>query len=454
MLKNYESLTSEKKRAAIFIDIYYKGKRIFITPYIKNKDAQGIKELSSFIGIKASELFSWKCFPVYDRNRAALLKSDYVFEEINKYGLNRFITTISENNGDNPILLYRIAEILGMSLKEIYDISKGPERSSQIYNFDETKETIEKSVTFEDQMFIVRGLIDVYEFVCLLPSIEDVISFIKENSYINNIFVGMFNEKKYSKSLSSIFGEEKAKEMVEKIKLIYSEYKEILREKRQKLSEEKEASTSSISQREKALSIIKEYILSDAINSRSYISNGNTTENIFRRALITVKEYYPDIYKEYLDREKENETEIKEQFNKQILSVLSLLKNGVETESGLIRQFDIIDYFTITRVPPRNIHRYFRLYVSGEDFNNLGSFITQNKNPSVIDLKKLKPIRYVINKDGVEKELTDKDKEIVIEYLKSEGIPLLSSTFSAAIKRYNSGFLSLEGFGDQNRTYS
>ena len=108
---------------------------------------------------------------------------------------------------------------------------------------------------------------------------------------------------------------------------------------------------------------VVQFIEKSLIAVRDYINSGDTftlyqkkldiASPRLQKYIDTVKITYPDIYYMYLKKRSYEDELIKRTVNDTKDILLDLSINGVE-EDGVIREMDMIDYYSIAKIPPIN----------------------------------------------------------------------------------------------------
>ena len=141
--------------------------------------------------------------------------------------------------------------------------------------------------------------------------------------------------------------------------------------------------------------------------------------------------------------------------NKQILKLMEYLKNWID-DNGIIRPFDLIDYYIKIRLSLDNILIYAKNIVSPSQMAMLRRFVQQNisgikSNYSELKMIMLENVEINMKKDkngmpiaGTGEIFTNEQKEMIIEYLKKNNVPINRKTYTIAFKRYKDGFLNFE----------
>ncbi len=134
--------------------------------------------------------------------------------------------------------------------------------------------------------------------------------------------------------------------------------------------------------------------------------------------------------------------------------ILHYLKNGVPTFNGEVREFDIIDYYTITNFSLDD----FRTYVAKNKMLNVEEsklFSRFMKRCKIIDSLKdynmslerfLNSYNVNLKINGKSHDLTNDEKMGIYAFLLNHNIPVCSLTVNIAIRRYASGTLFISHY--------
>ena len=136
--------------------------------------------------------------------------------------------------------------------------------------------------------------------------------------------------------------------------------------------------------------------------------------------------------------------------------IVKLLHIGVETETGEMRQFNILDYYKITKISPKKLYEItaadLRKEYSDSEVKKFRSFVLRSLNDTKITARAIMEVKHSVIVNDELREITDSEKKGVIGYLKFNKLPLTSDMYALALKSYLDGELSLENNLDENKT--
>ena len=174
------------------------------------------------------------------------------------------------------------------------------------------------------------------------------------------------------------------------------------------------------------------------------------SEYDFRKALTILKELNNPVYEKYM-------TEMRERLSRnyaillnKMKRIIESIKNGVLLEDGTKREFDIIDYYLITKQNPTKLANTLRRDLIDEELNEFYAFIDKNfKNDlpvsKIYEEKISMPTAFDVGGkpilDSI-REIEKHEKRSVIIYLKSNNIPITQKTYVQGLKRFLRGTLS------------
>lgn len=170
----------------------------------------------------------------------------------------------------------------------------------------------------------------------------------------------------------------------------------------------------------------KEYSKKTGISApkiSSYIKLAEKIDNLTERKEKHLQEQKQNKYKE-------NEEDI--------TTILEFLKTGVSINEDKPRKFNLLDYYTITKMNPVEMSKLINEIVSKNDYINFKQQIVgeYEKDKGADEEKKLKETYKVLNKEGKLIEMTQEDTQYVLNYLKANEIPLTEKVYTQAVKRY------------------
>lgn len=215
---------------------------------------------------------------------------------------------------------------------------------------------------------------------------------------------------------------------------------EMKKEKQEKEMKEEDKTKLSPEEEKHYYEVIKQFINSDKSKQNfakeyskktgipipkisSYIKLAEKIDNLTERKEKHLQEQKQNKYKE-------NEEDI--------TTILEFLKTGVSINEDKPRKFNLLDYYTITKMNPVEMSKLINGIVPKNDYID---FMKQITNESARDIeadeeKKLNETYKVLNKEGKLIEMTQEDTQYVLNYLKANEIPLTEKIYTQAVKRY------------------
>lgn len=138
-----------------------------------------------------------------------------------------------------------------------------------------------------------------------------------------------------------------------------------------------------------------------------------------------------------------------------VKQIIEYLKNGVE-ENGEIREFDIFDYYQITKLTPRSL--YLTVVENEDDFTDedrklFYSFVVRSLNDTKLQIKELMSMKHIVVVDDIPREITDEEKMGIINYLKDNKLPRTSNMYAIVLKKYLEGDIVFEKNIDMNKVH-
>lgn len=159
-------------------------------------------------------------------------------------------------------------------------------------------------------------------------------------------------------------------------------------------------------------------------------------QNCISHYLYVLKKYDRLFYEKYKENAKKNEEEKNLEIAKKIMY---LIKYGIATNDGMIRNFNILDYYLITDMSFYKAFTYIKKFKNIEDIEIAREFFEKHKFVSPTSENLLLKARLILNVNNVQSEISYEEKAKAITYLKENNIPLSEPTYSIALKRILSG---------------
>ena len=201
---------------------------------------------------------------------------------------------------------------------------------------------------------------------------------------------------------------------------------------------------------EKSNEYINDYINSEFRNIKDYCEDRKISVSQFRRCLNRVKEINSSLYKKYIDK---CEAIRLEEFNNNFsiaLQVLDCIENGI-LDNGNYREFDLIDYFLITKLDKREMLKVIKEGLTCREAKVFGAFLSKNPELQLLNENNINKIltdkmvfgmRFDDNGvaiPGTGREITYEEKTNIINYINDNDIPFYEGVYRTAIKRLLNG---------------
>ncbi len=211
-----------------------------------------------------------------------------------------------------------------------------------------------------------------------------------------------------------------------------------------------------------ATEVISAYARSDFESVGDYCNNVNLERKVFDKHLALVKENDEKTYNEFLQHEENIKNRVRDDLVSRTLKVIDMMKNGV-VENGLKREFDLTDYYRYLPLGFDKMLRIVRDSINPEDYRNLGIYIGTIKNDKELSENDINGIYTMKTTVGVQfdnenkaipgtgREITISEKQNIINYLKTNNIPVTNKTYDLVYRKWLSGNLVIEQEKDKKK---
>lgn len=198
--------------------------------------------------------------------------------------------------------------------------------------------------------------------------------------------------------------------------------------------------------------IITSFLDNKTLSFDEFLEVKNITKETFNNYLNALKMYNKELYNRYNDSISKKEQESEDNISLEIKLLEEGILNGYE-ENGLKREFDIIDYLTITKIPTTKIGKFDLSKINSKARMELHRIKNNFKYINKEDKRELKNILETTKIVGVKfdkngstipgsgRTITDEEKNNLIDYLREREIPVNNGTYNALLKRYLNGFI-------------
>ena len=213
------------------------------------------------------------------------------------------------------------------------------------------------------------------------------------------------------------------------------------------------------SQNLKSINTIKDFINGGYISVDQYCKDTGISYQKFQQAIASVKVDDVNLYNyfyDYITRvQKDNYLTIKNMWEEIKIKII----NGIELNNGSNRQFDLLDYFEITNLLPNDFYIIMTEKKIENDTFALRKFKTFVNNclldhilrPEQIELFYKQVYQYNLKKDENGNLIPNSgniisydDKVNIIEYLRSNNIPLYNRVLLIALSRFKKETLNTD----------
>jgi len=242
---------------------------------------------------------------------------------------------------------------------------------------------------------------------------------------------------------------------------IYSNLRSKLKVYSDALVSERKENKAKIKEQEKlfhlteAQEVVRTFLEDENCTIADFCKEYGIIDREFENFVKLVKEYDEELAKKYDKKISENSKRSFAILSSKINSIIEKIKNGIEI-NGEIRNFDIIDYYMITKLDFNKILEISRKILDNRDIVVIKKFIATNRMAEKYDCKFEQNIlesTTIINVQKDEKgnvipgtgDIIDiETKKIIILFLKEHNIPLNQKTYNTAFKRYINNTLLIE----------
>lgn len=199
-------------------------------------------------------------------------------------------------------------------------------------------------------------------------------------------------------------------------------------------------------------------LIEDLISSKKsrslYCESNKISSTKIRENLKLIEEYDKKSYELYINQILQNEANENKNNAVLALQMESMIKNGIE-EDGYTREFDIVDYYMITKRIPREFIKSAEeglgSAVKISELKRLLNKVYTNVSPLKLDENEILNNKVLVSVDGQEREITQEEKKNMLKFLKDNDIPQTEYTYRIMQLRLIN---KLTGRNIKKRTYS
>lgn len=341
--------------------------------------------------------------------------------------------------------------------RRILDFFKRKVNKSSIYKFFVKQKEVDQSENSdeieEEKPFVIIPFKERIKIIERLENIndeEEIVQFLKDNRVRPSNFSGAnlhdlivtYYPEKYDELYTQI---------TKKINIYRKNYAD---EKEIEIKKEGVAKRNAIieEKRKKKLpfahDVIQKFIESPNMKIKEFCYNEDIDPKIFSKSVNLVKEFDSNLYLKYSEKVENAQSQRFAIIVSKLNQIVSGIRNGIIMQNGDQRNFDIIDYYMIQKFNVDVVKNISAEALNERDYNCLNQFIIKNKiaeknaplnikmilsETTIVDCKKDKNGNLLIETGRMIKE---EEKLSVIEFMKSNHIPLNKRTYNVAFRRY------------------
>ena len=203
-----------------------------------------------------------------------------------------------------------------------------------------------------------------------------------------------------------------------------------------------------------ATTLIEQYIQSPAENKTEFCKETGLDKVTLDHAIDIVRKWNNELYQTYTKKIKQQAQHRTFILYQTIQKIIRSLKTGMATEKER-RAFDVLDYYSITSFSIHTLLEPAKKILTPQEYQQFKAFSQRLENmkpytthqldyllglPSQIDCQKDADDRPI---PGTGRTFTREEKQSILDYLKTQNIPITNVTYATAITRYLKGTLEL-----------
>lgn len=273
-----------------------------------------------------------------------------------------------------------------------------------------------------------------------ITDFKELIDFLGGTKKLDELLASIENDERiirYEESDKSTGSKRDYKNIREKLELCSKYY-----EMEKKFSELKMANRSSINAREKDIQIeqnIEKYrkIILDYINGgyysiKDYCSKNNIEVPMFNSIVEIISIKDKELYEQYRKVAEKHSVVRYAELMRRMTGIINMIDNGITDDDKNTRKFDILDYYRMTSLPYSEIFEATKKGLTADQAKSFKKFADENKIVPFQNIKE-EVLEAKLIRNG--KEISFSEKEIILKYLKKNGIPVSYRTFSTCLSR-------------------
>ena len=183
-----------------------------------------------------------------------------------------------------------------------------------------------------------------------------------------------------------------------------------------------------------AVDMINDFILSDICRINDYCEFKKISVRKFEKMCLLVRDNNSQLYEMYQLKINRYRNRVYAQIVEKINVIVKGIKDGI-IEDEMVREFDLFDYYMITRIPFDSLLRIASDFLNSEDMKCLKGFIGKNREVSDMSANSIINMSIKIG----DREILYAEKIAIIDYLRELNLPINYRLFSIILKKYLAG---------------
>lgn len=306
----------------------------------------------------------------------------------------------------------------------------------------------DESLKSDPEFILEVAKIDARSFPCASASLKNDANFMLEMSKIYPASIKrasneLINNKKFMLNLlkRDLYFRQYVGSELKKDEGFKRELDKIIKEEKIDVEDDK-------SDERKEMLIDAKRLLLDVMDSSltigDYLEVNNIDSSYYRMCINIVKMYDSEFYDVYIEYTSKSSGRAYSILISKAHLFVNLIKNGIE-EDGVVRPFDILDYYDKTRIHFDDFYRIVKNKLSNEEIRVLLTFFKKQAIGwiNIDDIMSCEDMR--IDENGnVSVFLTSDDKRIIFSYIKKKHLPFNNAIYYAIRSRIFNGYMDLE----------
>lgn len=184
--------------------------------------------------------------------------------------------------------------------------------------------------------------------------------------------------------------------------------------------------------------VITYYLESGLVSIQDYINRIHISNNTFYSFLRIVEEFNPSLYRDYMAYRAFKVPEMIDNLNTLGNIVGTYVRDGIDDGNGNLKEFDLLDYYSLADdYPLTKLTRFIshNQHMDQELYRYFITFARSNKE-TAINLQALFSCQETVVVNDERRAFTNIEKEGILAMLEENNIPVSSSSYEVAKRRY------------------